>query len=111
VNRRRALAALLGAAVLTPGGAAAQDDAERRIRRQLRAQGFRIVERSRTYSDSHAIAIHVPEDTGPRPDDAADRGGIGTAITPEAPERPTEAKTKIAETPRKTPAKGVWKPR
>lgn len=48
MNRRRALAALLGAAVLTPGGAAAQDDAERRIRRQLRAQGFRIVERSRT---------------------------------------------------------------
>jgi putative transposase len=61
--------------------------------------------------EAEAIAIHVPEDTGPRPDDAADRGGIGTAITPEAPERPTEAKTKIAETPRKTPAKGVWKPR
>ena len=70
------------------------------------------------YTDKHmealeeeAITIPVPEDPAPRSDEPTDRGGIGTAITPEPPERPTEAKTKIAETPRKAPAKGVWKPR
>jgi putative transposase len=67
-------------------------------------------ERMRALEDD-AISIHVEKETAARPDTGTAQGGIGTAIAPEEPERPTEAKDKIADAPRKAPRKGGWTPR
>lgn len=67
-------------------------------------------ERMRALEDE-AISIHVQEEPAARPDTGAEQVSFGTAIAPEAPERPNKAKGKIADTPRKAPRKGGWTPR